>query len=549
METKKPSLLKPILICICNLNLLGIGYLLIGQKKRWMIACGAAVAVLLTAYFTNASKNPWLWACIFLAIMLAMAVDLWLILQKDPSVCDKVLKNNLILLIITSVLLVVLFGGGFYFYRWLGSDLYWQGVLAYQNDDLDTAFKDFYSVSYLYRLSLNPIVLDAQDLMGEVSLIIDSQNRVQAGDYVAASDLVEKFEELYPDSPKLEKIKNIGIDAYIGAAQQLTASGEYEASLEKIQTVREILPIQAEERKTEIDEVLAANYSAWGENEYQQKNYGTSIEKFEIVISEYGESTSQEDAYAGAALAHFDYAVQLEESKQYDLAWEHYSSVMENYMNSEEYQEAKTSVPSMLLDWGKELALQDHFLLALEKFNLISEYSNETTLLTQADEEKEATVLLLASDSGEDGQSVLDDAMFDACAGDVVTDPSVGIFEEETKKALACSTYSVTLPEDLIADKPGNLFYVVDRYDDERRVQSCDYVTSYDTRTLERWQSYSEIIITDVRTGETIYDKTFYGSAPESCPGEYWFGSMTEYLYGDDVDEDKITTWLDEVLR
>jgi len=158
-------------------------------------------------------------------------------------------------------------------------------------------------------------------------------------------------------------------------------------------------------------------------------------------------------------------------------------------------------------------------------------------------------VLLLASDSGEDGQSVLDDAMFDACAGDVVTDPSVGIFEEETKKALACSTYSVTLPEDLIADKPGNLFYVVDRYDDERRVQSCDYVTSYDTRTLERWQSYSEIIITDVRTGETIYDKTFYGSAPESCPGEYWFGSMTEYLYGDDVDEDKITTWLDEVLR
>lgn len=549
METKKPSLLKPILICICNLNLLGIGYLLIGQKKRWMIACGAAVAVLLTAYFTNASKNPWLWACIFLAIMLAMAVDLWLILQKDPSVCDKVLKNNLILLIITSVLLVVLFGGGFYFYRWLGSDLYWQGVLAYQNDDLDTAFKDFYSVSYLYRLSLNPIVLDAQDLMGEVSLIIDSQNRVQAGDYVAASDLVEKFEELYPDSPKLEKIKNIGIDAYIGAAQQLTASGDYEASLEKIQTVREILPIQAEERKTEIDEVLAANYSAWGENEYQQKNYGTSIEKFEIVISEYGESTSQEDAYAGAALAHFDYAVQLEESKQYDLAWEHYSSVMENYMNSEEYQEAKTSVPSMLLDWGKELALQDHFLLALEKFNLISEYSNETTLLTQADEEKEATVLLLASDSGEDGQSVLDDAMFDACAGDVVTDPSVGIFEEETKKALACSTYSVTLPEDLIADKPGNLFYVVDRYDDERRVQSCDYVTSYDTRTLERWQSYSEIIITDVRTGETIYDKTFYGSAPESCPGEYWFGSMTEYLYGDDVDEDKITTWLDEVLR
>lgn len=549
MESKKASMLKPILISICNLNFFGVGYLLVGQKKRWMIAFGASAAILLTAYFVNASKNPWLWGCIFLAIIIAMAVDLWLILKKDPTLCDGVLKGNLTLLILAAIFLVVVFGGGFYFYRWLGTDLYWQGVLAYQNDDLDTAFKNLYSVSYLYRLSLNPVVLDAQNLLGETSLIIDSQNRVQAGDYVIASDLVEKFEELYPDSPKMQKVKNIGIDAYIGAAQQLTASGEYEASLEKIQTVREILPVQAEERKAEIDETLAANYLAWGEYEYQQKNYERSIEKFETVTSEYLTSTSANDAYAGAALAHFDYATELEGSKQYDLAWEHYSSILEYYDDSAQYQDAKTQTASMLFDWGKELVSQDHFLLAMEKYDLVSEYSDESTLLAQADEEKQATILLLANDSGEDGQSVLNDAMFSACAGDVVADPAVGIFEDGMKKALPCSAYSVTLSEDLIADKPGNLFYVVDRYDDERLVQSCDYVTSYDRRTLERWQDYSEIIVIEVKTGKTIYDKKFYGSAPESCPGTYWFGGMTEYLYGDYVDEEKITTWLDEVLR
>ena len=549
MESKKPSMLKPILVSACNLNLFGIGYLLIGKKKRWMIAFGVSIAVLLTAYFTNASKNPWLWAGIFIAVMLAMAVDMWLLLKKDPALCDGVLKNNLRLLIITAVLLIMVFGGSFYFYRWMGSDLYWKGVLAYQKDDLDSAFKDFYSVSYLYRLSLNPLVSEAQNQLGEVSLIINSENLVKSGDYVTASDMVEKFEELYPDSPKMERVKNIGIDAYIGAAQQLTASGDYEASLEKIQTVREILPIQAEERKTEIDEVLAANYLAWGENEYQLKNYETAIEKLEIVIAEYGSSESQSDAFAGAALAHFDYAVQLEEEKQYDLAWEHYVNVIDNYSNSEEYQETRTRIPTMLFDWGKELASQDHYLLAMEKFNLISTYSKDSALLAQADEENQAIVLLLADDSGEDGQSVLSDAKLQACAGEVVTDPSVGIFEDDMKKALACSSYDVTLSEDLIADKPGNLFYVVARFDDERRVQSCDYVTSYDRRTLERWQYSSEIIITDVKTGRTVYDKTFYGTAPESCPSTYWFGGMTEYLYGDYVDEEKITTWLDEVLR
>jgi hypothetical protein len=90
---------------------------------------------------------------------------------------------------------------------------------------------------------------------------------------------------------------------------------------------------------------------------------------------------------------------------------------------------------------------------------------------------------------------------------------------------------------------------VVDRVDDSRRVQSCDYVTSYDRRTLERWQYYSEIIVKEVLTGETVYDKTFYGPSPESCPYEYYFGSMTEYLYGDYVDDQKITDWLGEVLQ
>jgi hypothetical protein len=103
MESKRPSLLKPILVSVCNLNFLGIGYLLIGKKKRWMIAFGASLAILLIAYLTNASKNPWLWGCIFLAAMLAMAGDMWFLLKTEPTLCDGILKDNLTLLIITAI--------------------------------------------------------------------------------------------------------------------------------------------------------------------------------------------------------------------------------------------------------------------------------------------------------------------------------------------------------------------------------------------------------------------------------------------------------------
>ena len=43
----------------------GIGYLLAGLKKRWLIALGGNLALLIIGHFANASKNPALWAAIF----------------------------------------------------------------------------------------------------------------------------------------------------------------------------------------------------------------------------------------------------------------------------------------------------------------------------------------------------------------------------------------------------------------------------------------------------------------------------------------------------
>ncbi len=172
MKTKDPTFWNKICICLWNLNFLGLGYLLTKQKRRWQIAIGANFIILVMAYFLNASKLPWLWGTLFLLDFAAMAVDLWFILKKDETNLAGLFKNNITILLIATLAVNVLFGAGFFLYRWMGENLYQQGELAYQKNDLKAAFENFYSVSYLYRHSLNSSVLDAQDVMGEVSLIL-----------------------------------------------------------------------------------------------------------------------------------------------------------------------------------------------------------------------------------------------------------------------------------------------------------------------------------------------------------------------------------------
>ena len=96
---------------------------------------------------------------------------------------------------------------------------------------------------------------------------------------------------------------------------------------------------------------------------------------------------------------------------------------------------------------------------------------------------------------------------------------------------------------------PGTFRYVVETETVDRRVQSCDYISSTSTFTLERWQSGEKVTIRYVKTGEIFKEKTFYGTSPESCPYEYWFTWGTEETWGEDVDEEKITTWLEAVLK
>ena len=175
MEQRPKFNLHAFYLSIFNLNFLGIGYLLAGKKKRWLIALGANFALLAAGYFLNASRQPGVWAAVYIIAYLAMAVDLYLLADKDPALIPEKLTQKAFLLPLMGALLLVVFLGGFLAYRSAGNDLIAKGEMAFEAENFSESFKDLYSVNQLYRWSLNPAVPASEAKLQEVSTILSAQ--------------------------------------------------------------------------------------------------------------------------------------------------------------------------------------------------------------------------------------------------------------------------------------------------------------------------------------------------------------------------------------
>jgi tetratricopeptide (TPR) repeat protein len=551
MEEKPEIDWNAVALSLCNFNSFGIGYLLAGLKKRWLIALGGNLALLIIGHFANASKSPALWAAIFLLAFAGMTVDLWLLIRKDAGLIPaKLTGKNFMLPLIAAGIFVVFFGG-FFSYRAAGNVLLTKGRAAYDKGDESLAFKDLYSANQLYRLSLNKKIVEEKSLLDEVSMIVAGKSFAAEKKYAEALDAVNKFHEFYPASPKISEMNNLAIDTNLAWARDFQSTADYQGCLEHFQTAMKNYPEEAAARKDEIDAAMADNYLKWGQALSEDKDYAQAVEKLEIVINEYPQSDSFDEAYQTAAQAHYDLSGSLKSSQDYQGAYDHLQLILDKYNQSKLAATAKGDLPALMITWGDSLRDDKQFLKAIEKFQSIAEITKDEKFIAQAEEKTQLVVAELARDSGADGQVVIEQARLYACGGEKVTDPSVDIFPEEPGMAMPCDDgYSMSfVPFEVLADIPGTFRYVISAENANRRVQSCDYVTSYDRRTLERWQYGTKVTITEVKSGKVFKGKTFYGTSPESCPSQYWFSGFTEETWGDYVDESKINEWLVEVLK
>jgi outer membrane protein assembly factor BamD (BamD/ComL family) len=544
---EKPKINRnAICISLCNLNCFGIGYLLAGLKKRWLIAFGINLVLLYGAYYFNASKQPLVWALVFSALFIAMVIDLGLQLKKNPELIKPVYADKKILLPILALAMILVFYGGFYAYRYYSNIVIEKGEQAYTENDFQNSFKYLYSATHLYRLSLNPQVVAETDRLNEVSTIVTAQSLADQAEFSDAVDTVNNFHKYFPDSEKTSFMNNLAVDVHLAWAGVALEKGINDVGEEHFVSILQDFPIEAAKRMTEIDEARAENFLAWGQDYDERTYYIQAIEKFEEVVDKYPDTSSYETAFESAANAHHEAAVSFTGKNMFDEAMEHLAIVQDKYAKSSVNQTIDTEMPEFLLNWGKKLSSQSAYLAAIEKFDEISDYTKEASWLNKADAAYEETLPLLAKDTGDDGKQVMRDAMSQACSESPVDDPVIDIFPEEQGKALACSSYDNYVPMELEPTYPGEFRYVVVGESADRRVQSCPYTGG---RTLERWQ-YGEIVsIKLVKTGEEYLSKTFYGSSPIACPYTYWFSGIVDEEWGDYIDESKIEDWLTQVLK
>lgn len=539
-----------LLIALTNFGCPGIGYLLTKRRMRWLISLGLNLALFLTGHLMNASRNPSLWAAVFLSIWLGMAVDLWLLEGKEPTQLSRNLTEKKFILPIIVVAVLLFTFGGFFAYRFAGDKLINRGQSAYESGDYTSSFNYLNAAESLFRLSLNPRVVEIQPLVDEVSALVAVESFLNNGDYQSALDGVAEFHQLFNDSPKIPEMNNMAIDADLAWAKNLQSNADYESSLQHFESILSNFPLEAAGRMDEIKEAMSVNYFEWGESLASSGSFESAIEKLEIVIKKHKDSSVYNQAFESAAQAHYDFARQLSSARDYQSAVNHLLVVVNDYKRSGASVPAFKDFPNVWLKWGDALRSENRYLDALEKYAQVADYTNDARILTSVEEQVHSATMELARDSGDDGQVIIEKARLYACGEEPVVDASIDVFPEEQGKALACTDYDANyIPEDLRADIPGTFRYVVTFLDAARRVQSCDYTTSTDSRVLERWQYGISVAVKKITNGEQVAQKVFYGSSPDSCPYEYLFSYMTEQFWGEYYKDETIRDWLAGVIK
>ena len=547
MEAKRYQNPHALFLALSNLNPFGLGYLLSGQTMRWLIALIGNLGLLAVGHLTNASKNPVLWAGIFLAVFVGMAVELWLLLKKKPELISEKLTRNSALLPAAAILVNLLFFGGFFFFRSAGNNLIAKGDQAYETGDYENSLKDYFSASQLYKLSLNPAVVSVTNRLNEVSTILAGRTFLAESDYTAAIASIAKFNEYFPKSVKKNEMMALGIDTYLAWADDLRGKNEFENSLSQLDIALKEYAKAYPDRITEINNAIASNYLQWGTSLVDKKDFDQGIEKLEVVVNQYSLTEAFDLAYKKAAEGHYQAAISLIDSnKDFEMAVAHINTVIDSYPNSDSVDQAISKKPEALLGWGKSLNDSESYLKALEKYDEIKTLTKDSAILSEVESETQKTIQLLARDIGGDGEVEILYTLQETCAGFPATRPTIDIFPEEPGKALACDGNDFLIPVDLIADMPGTFRFIVEREDGSKRIQACPYTGGH---TLERWVNTSLITVKKVKNGDVVTKKTFSGAPPESCPYEYAFYADTDLSWGEYVEETDITEWLEKALK
>lgn len=244
-----------IFLSLCNLNLLGLGYLLVGLKKRWAMAMGGILVLLILGLVLNASIYPILWAAIFTAAFIGMAVDLWLLIWKDNGLIPEKLTANALTLPLAAVGINLVLLGAFFGYRAVGNALLAKGEAAYTQDDFQSAYRNLFAATRLGRLSLNMSLPLSEPIYDETRLLAKVQDLSDKGEAERALETAQEFYKHYRNSPKTSFMNDLVIDQNLAMASDFLDEGNYEDCLKCLDDIQTKYPDEAVQRQEDIQKI------------------------------------------------------------------------------------------------------------------------------------------------------------------------------------------------------------------------------------------------------------------------------------------------------
>jgi tetratricopeptide (TPR) repeat protein len=320
-----------------------------------------------------------------------------------------------------------------------------------------------------------------------------SDELIASHNFASGIEKLKQLLEAHPDSPPAQTAPETILQAYLFWARELTDKQSYKDAEYPLQSA--LIYFQADPgRSGQIKQELANLYLGWGNQQVQLGDIDNAI----ITYQKAGDIfPGQIDVALLVARAHLQKAISISKVNNFDKALDRVQEVSDTAQTENIKAEANTA-----------------------REEILTAYAFSTS--PQAMERLTAAIPLM-------------------CQGQR---PELPIFGRDTEKIrFGLTNTLVKLPADWVAEKPGELHYVICPTETEQEIETCKYTGGY---FLTRMRYVWQVTLYDLLTGEVSAKATLKGADPDGCPprANFLVGSKVSRSYGQRPTADQIVAWL-----
>jgi outer membrane protein assembly factor BamD (BamD/ComL family) len=328
-------------------------------------------------------------------------------------------------------------------------------------------------------------------------------------------------------------------EAYMEQAAQLRTEGKYAEVVKAYQTIVDKYPDTPAVEQAIAS--IAETYEEWAVQLQAAGKYEEAIKKYQLILDEYDYTPGGDTAPLLIAETYEEWASQLRTKNKYEEAIEIYQILSSEYKPGCLGQGVMLSVAETNVEWGQYLITQKKYIEAMDKFTQAQESTEESEIVTAAQQGYQDALWALSEDTGPQGKHIIGKTWGEVCRGEPATSPAIGLVKQDEPGRMWFRGSKRPLPDDLQAGSPGHFIYAICGEEGEDVVEECRYGAGGFV-TVDRQKAWWHISVRDTRTAALLQERTFYGPEPDQCPGViYGYGGT---ITGDEPSPDEVVTWL-----